>query len=312
MGWPGVAFATSVVCEPDEARQSLRSSLAVLRRGVAKAPWRGRLDLTDGLAGLGVLALRCLPDGDAEVGVASVVERFDELAEPLGPGLAWTSEPDRLGVGVAHGVAGIVLFLAGAHGAGIAQERAERLLDGAAEWLLSLPLGEDGRRFPAFPLAPPAESSAMPNAWCWGDVGVALALARAGQVRARDDWRQAAVDAALAAAVRQPDELGVGDACFCHGSAGVAHVLRALGTVTGDERFTDAALRWLDRTLAERRPGEGVGGFTTAMYPWRPEAGKTADGSLQLGAAGTALALLAACGLAETGWDRAFLVPSAP
>src|SRR5438105_5718929 len=167
VGWPGVAFATSVLCEPDEAQRSLRSSLAVLRRGVSAAPWRKRLDLTDGLAGLGVVALACLPGDDAEEAAVSVVERFDELAEPLGAGLAWRApgEPTRVEVGIAHGVAGIVLLLAAAHEAGIERERAGRLLDGAVEWLLSLVPGEDGRRFPAFAFAAPGEASAMPNAW---------------------------------------------------------------------------------------------------------------------------------------------------
>jgi len=60
--------------------------------------------------------------------------------------------------------------------------------------------------------------------------------------------------------------------------------------------FRDAALRWLARLLALRRPGAGIAGFTTAE-------GDVRQGLAQ-GAAGIGLALLAATEAAPPRWDR--------
>jgi hypothetical protein len=120
------------------------------------------------------------------------------------------------------------------------------------------------------------------------------------------------VETALAAASRQPGELGVADACFCHGSGGVAHLLRALEDVTGDDRLAGPAASWTAHAFAQRVPGTGIGGFTTAAHMWDADGERLALGGLQIGAAGVGLALLASAGLARTRWDSVFLIPSVP
>ena len=58
-------------------------------------------------------------------------------------------------------------------------------------------------------------------------------------------------------------------------------------------------MRWFRRTLAFRRPGRGIAGFT---------AHDGADRSLLTGAAGIGLALLAASTAVEPAWDRILLL----
>jgi hypothetical protein len=76
---------------------------------------------------------------------------------------------------------------------------------------------------------------------------------------------------------------------------------------TGEECFAEAARFWLERTLAMRQPGRGIGGYLSwspgedGALAWRAEPG------LLTGAAGVALALLAAATPVEPSWDRMLL-----
>ena len=103
------------------------------------------------------------------------------------------------------------------------------------------------------------------------------------------------------------------DAGFCHGAAGNAHLFNRIFQATGDLAFEEAARFWLDQTLALRRPGEGVAGYSS----WEPdEAGDGGrwqeDSGLIGGAAGIGLVLLAAVSPVEPAWDRLFLMAVPP
>ena len=96
---------------------------------------------------------------------------------------------------------------------------------------------------------------------------------------------------------------------MCHGAAGLAHVFNRLFQATGDESFLMAARYWFERTLELRRPGEGIAGFSAYRPPndgqeeyWDDQVG------ILEGAAGIALALLAATTEIEPEWDRMLLL----
>jgi hypothetical protein len=81
---------------------------------------------------------------------------------------------------------------------------------------------------------------------------------------------------------------------------------------TNDPALLGAAHRWLERTLASRRPGQGIGGFlcrckvADGRFDWIAEPGFLG------GAAGVGLALLAAATPVEPGWDRLLLLSGSP
>jgi len=147
---------------------------------------------------------------------------------------------------------------------------------------------------------------------------------------ARHNWRRglhAAIAINLAAAVAL---FGAADALAAAGTAVPAkydplHRLRGwhvLGQDVGallaahpgltlladDRELLAAAHTWMARTLDLRQPGRGVGGFVT----WGPDAAGRMDWrddpSLLTGAAGVALALLAAIAPVEPAWDRVLLL----
>jgi lantibiotic modifying enzyme len=315
-GFVGVAWVATVVQDMlDGSRDTtLTAELdEVLVEHVARSPWRREVDLVGGLAGFGLYGLLRRGDDVGEVVIDSVVARLTELAERSTQGASWFTPaallpqhqrerfPDGYhNLGLAHGVPGVIGFLAQAAAAG--NQDATELCAKAVDWLLAqrLPNGcastvELGK----------GDTEHVPArlAWCYGDPGVAAALNVAGIALDRTDWQAAAADIALTAARRPRERSGIVDAGICHGAAGLALIFHRFHHATGNREFADAATHWYTRLLNMRQPGTGVGGYRA----WEPPAWID-DPGLLTGAAGVALALLSATGNAPPDWDRLILV----
>jgi hypothetical protein len=281
------------------------------------------LDLIGGLAGQGVYACARLPRLRPRRTAEAIVRWLDSRAVALPGGVSWLSpprphaEPGMLpggifDLGLAHGVPGILGFLARALEAGVAVRTTRRLLAAGTRWLLSQ---RKRRAGPAFDTYVPAASDADPAptlppwssrlAWCYGDPGVAVALLAAA--RALDDREVHAVATETVhriAAIRADPT--VRDASLCHGTAGLLHVLNRIHQATGDPGCRAAAIHWAERTLDVRAGPDAL----TEKTP--------ADGSryhhlrFLVGAAGSALALLAAASATAPLWDRVMLLDLDP
>jgi hypothetical protein len=278
----------------------------------------GDYDLIRGLAGMGVYAAERLPRPLARESFFMVLVHLFNRAERGPEGITWHTPPKILppshlelyprgyyNLGMAHGVPGVIALLGAAGSAGLLDGQSRPLLEGAVGWLLAqeLPAGAVSR-FPSF-TGPGIAPEPARLAWCYGDLGVAAALLMAARGAGSAEWERQAVRVALAAAERPPETSGVVDAGLCHGAAGAGHLFNRLSQATGEERLAEAARAWYRRTLALRRPGEGAGGF----FAWKPGPGKgwEADPALLTGAAGVALALLAAVSSVDPEWDRLLL-----
>ncbi|HEX9942700.1 MAG TPA: lanthionine synthetase C family protein [Thermoanaerobaculia bacterium] len=322
-GFSGVAWALEHLrgrlFEDDEEGEDAGDEVAAaLFDHLGLTPWRGQYDLISGLVGFGVYALERLPRAGGRECLERVVTRLAETAE-RGPGtVTWRTSPDLLierdavafpegnyNLGVAHGVPGAIALLAQACAAGL---DARDLVDGAVAWLLAQKLPAEAGSVFSYNVAPGVGPTPARLAWCYGDLGIAAALLAAARAVGEEGREREALEIARQAANRPTEVSGVVDAGICHGAAGAAHLFNRLHQATGDPLCREAALRWLDRTLSLRRPGEGVGGFlawTTSgsgeELAWRPEAG------FLTGAAGVGLALLAAAAPVEPEWDRVLL-----
>jgi hypothetical protein len=231
-------------------------------------------------------------------------------------------------LGVAHGIAGVIPFLARVHRLGLARPIVRPLLDGAVGWLLAhLVDTASGPTVPYF-VADGIEPGPARSAWCYGDPGVAMALLLAARDVGDLAWATAATDLALRVAARPAGQTGVTDAGLCHGSAGLAHLFNRLYQLTAEQALADAARFWVERTLelcSASVPGEsapGADGPGTAP-PGTAAPGAAAPGRVPLlavtrpacngpglleGTAGVVLALEAAASAAEPVWDQMLLV----
>jgi lantibiotic modifying enzyme len=285
-------------------------------------------ELISGLAGFGTYLIERLPHPAAAELIVRIVERLDASAIEAPDGLTWHTPADWMppwqreefpegcyNLGVAHGVPGALGFLAAAWNAGIDDPRIPRLAEGVVRWLLARRLpAESDSRFAAM-ISPKQEPEPTRTAWCYGDPGIAAVLLSAARSFGRPDWEEEALAIARLAARRPLEKVGAADAGLCHGTAGLAHLYLRLHRETGDAELKEAARFWLERTLALRRPGEGIGGYlalvpavpgTKPQNNWEPEPG------FLTGAAGVGLALLAAVSDVEPAWDRVMLMSLPP
>jgi lantibiotic biosynthesis protein len=314
-GFTGIAWAVELVdrmlgTEGDDRNGDIDEALAgLLRRYPDHAPY----DLVNGLTGLGVYALARWPRPGAAPCVLGVVEQLARRARHDRDGVYWWTPPSRRGeqhmpggvdLGVAHGIAGVIPFLARVDRLGLAQPLVRPLLDGAVGWLLAhLADTASGPTVPYFVAGgvPPGPAR---SAWCYGDPGVAAALLLAARDVGEPDWAAAATGLAMRAAARPPDQTGATDAGLCHGSAGLAHLFNRMYQMTGEPALADAARFWVERTLdlcVATQPGHRA---KAAAPAWN------GPGLLE-GAAGVALAMEAASTTAEPVWDQMLLVSTA-
>lgn len=278
-------------------------------------------DLITGLVGMGVYGLERLPGDGGRRCVERVVEALEERAdESDGNAVAWFTPPALLhpkareiypegkyDLGVAHGVPGVVGFLAAAARAGVGGSRTERMLRSSVRWLLEQQTDNADGVYPYSVVRgqPPSTTSRL--AWCYGDPGLAAVLTMAGA--ALDSRRVAdeAIRIAEVASERSPEESGVKDAGLCHGAAGLAHIFARIYGACGRAALLDSSRYWLKRALSMRSDGEGVAGFRFFSRKGGEDGWIAHPGFLE-GACGVALALLAAATDVPPDWDRVLLL----
>jgi hypothetical protein len=324
-GFTGVAWAAAHVQnqlgegdDPDPHQEIDEALASYLNR----SPWRGDYDLISGLVGFGVYALERLPNPMAIELLKRVVDRLDETAERNAEGIAWFTSPELLvdwqrqlfpsgyyNLGLAHGVPGVIGLLAQICAADVASSKARALLDGAVPWLLAQKLAN--RADSSFPnwVAPGIKPEDCRLAWCYGDAGIAAVLLAAARSVGNSTWQQEAFEIARRATKRSPDTVGVADAGLCHGAVGLGHIFNRMYQATGELWLKQSAVSWFERTLEMRRPTGGIGGFSALDIDLvNHEQRWVDDPGLLSGAAGIALALLAAATSVKPEWDRLLLV----
>jgi hypothetical protein len=343
-GFTGIAWAVELVdrllgTEGEDQNGDIDEALASL---LPRYPQDAPYDLINGLTGLGVYALARWPRLGAASCLLGVVDQLARRAREDQDGIYWWTpsswrglrgeryRPAGVDLGVAHGIAGVIPFLARVHRLGLARPVVRPLLDGAVGWLLAHLV--DTACGPAVPyfVADGVEPGPARSAWCYGDPGVAMALLLAARDVGDPAWATAATDLALRAAARPACQTGVTDAGLCHGSAGLAHLFNRLYQLTAEQALADAARFWVERTLelcSASAPGESAPGADVprAAVPKTAAPGAAAPARVLLpavtrpacngpglleGTAGVVLALEAAVTTAEPIWDQMLLVSS--
>ena len=319
-GTAGLGWCVAHLVEDETAELVCRRIDEVLLRLLAD--WRGPYDLVGGLVGFGVYALARGEPGHALA--VRVREELSRRARRLGDGLAWHTPPGELtpgqqrdapdgvwNLGLAHGVPGVIALLARYVTAGVDVERARELLDGAVAFVLAAEAARDDGRYPAWQVGgPEGPDRQQPHrararlAWCYNDLGVAIALLSAALATDTPRWRAEALALARACARRSVGDASIVDAPLCHGAFGAAHLFNRLAHATGEAIFTAAAERWLDHGIGmrEERPIAGFPTFAPQEQAW------TVDAAMVSGASGIALTLHSMITEVEPAWDRMMLV----
>jgi len=333
-GLSGVAWAVEHCCRtlaegvPDggaagtEADDANADIDAWILRCLRRPDWSGPFDLIRGLVGVGTYFLDRLPHPSAVEAIQHILGHLERSAERDGGGVTWHSAPSQLAewqrersphgyydLGVAHGVPGVIHFLGEALATDLESDRVRPLLEGAMAWLVSQQRPPESlSRFSSW-VAPGAVSSDSRLGWCYGDLGVAAVALQVARRAGREDWRAFGLDLVDHCLSWPAESSGVRDAGLCHGAAGVAHVFNRIYQSEGHAGCLEAACEWIGRAVEMRRPGGSTGGYYAHRRP-HPAGPPVWDESAAFldGAAGIALALVAALTSVAPGWDRLLML----
>jgi lantibiotic biosynthesis protein len=300
-----------VFLEHQEAEEFLCSVDDYLHEALMRLGQAFDFGMWGGLAGFGRYALRRPRNQTVLAILDRVLDGLEATAVRVPDGIAWRGSilpskfPDGcFELGPAHGLAGVIHFLASASASGTLQSRTQPLYAGAMGFARTVAIRFEGRLPSAVALD---GTSAVGSGWCRGPPGTEVVLAIAGRLAGDHESERKFVELAGALAdgsLADPDALAKLDCSLCHGTSGIAHSFRRLFEMTGDERFRAAARRWVDATLERRREGAGVAGF---LSNYGPEVRVFLDSTFVSGAPGIALSVAAAAqGDPAPDWDSHF------
>lgn len=242
----------------------------------------GRNDFLHQGLGPALYLLERLPAATAHTELETLVQQLEKSAMTVPGGIAWKDhfssrsqdipDKDLFNLGLAHGTPAIIDILARCYEKGIARETTLPLIEKSIQWLLEI-------RQPAlsghslFPTLVDTTNQVMGEAhsrlgWCYGDLGIATMLWNTGKRLHRTDYQQEAMKILQhVAQYRNVKNGAVHDACLCHGSAGIAHLLQQTGLATGDRLLLDASQQWLHTTLQMNTWADGPAGFKFYHHP---------------------------------------------
>ena len=269
----------------------------------------GSFDFMHGALGI---ALHYKADPDF---INKTVNWLDENANRDDGFTKWKSvlnDKGKIGYNIAlsHGMSSIVLVLCRLYGAGDRRKQIEELVSGTVGYILSQELDRTvyGCCFPSQSTENGGDIHKSRLGWCYGDLGVSVALWRAGVTFGRQDWKEKALDIMWFTATRlDPKDNGISDAGLCHGSSGVAMMFKYMYDETGEERFAKTAQYWADVTLGLAVHEDGPAGYKRYTLeftpPWEPSY------TLLEGIAGIGLSLMSMLDMKrKSAWTDLFLL----
>lgn len=213
-------------------------------------------------------------------------------------------------LGLAHGVPSILSVLSMLYEKGVAVKRTLPLVQKGVQWLLANKNTPSEDCISLYPTYVNDSNEALETkqsrlGWCYGDLGIAIALLNIGNRLQNDTYKQEAFTIfEHSAKNRNKANGGIGDASLCHGSMGVSHIFRRAYMAAGDNVFLEGAENWLEQTLQMARWNDGLAGFK-----YRTHNGYENNYNLLEGITGIGLALIAALDTeTKPAWDRCLLI----
>ena len=250
---------------------------------------------------------------DVRAALEKEVEILNRLAEADTYGLKWRGNlADKnesiYNLGLAHGIPGIIVFLARCKEENIHPRLAKELLQQAISYLLSCKSSVNPSPN-LYPIMMQQEGAVFSErlAWCYGDPGLLLALKSAhAYITSLDAEIRALVTAVAKRRVLKENKIF--DACLCHGTAGLIPIWM---TIKADAQsapyLTDSSTNyWVDQTLKMGKHSDGLAGYLHHTVQSQEVCLTRARGLLD-GIAGTGMCLISYL-TGELAWTRALFM----
>jgi lantibiotic modifying enzyme len=276
---------------------------------------KGHYDLLHGGLGGVLYAIERINTSGAKKFLKEAIELLDQTKQKLDEGIGWyeyrklhTDDQRELNLGLSHGIPGIINVLTRLFQAGFHEKKIVSLVDGAVSWMVNQKLEDHSvSLYPA--VGGQNEMSQNPSrlAWCYGDMGIALTLLQAGNVFRRKAWIEAAntiiEHLSQRSVILYEAHL---DACFCHGTAGFAHLYNYFYRETGNLACKSKSDFWIEQTCSQMLHSDGNGQFS--FFNINSLGKSKTEFSLLEGSIGVGLVLIAHLAGKRNEWDSAFLL----
>jgi lantibiotic modifying enzyme len=271
------------IIEADDTTDTFADIDVLIADFMASELQEGRHDFLHQGLGPALYFLARLPAPTAVTQLQHLVQQLEKTAIKLPGGIAWKDhfssksqqhkEQDLFNLGLAHGNPAIIDILARCYEKGIARETALPLIAGSVQWLLGTRNNPGNAEQSLYPVLVDASNAVMGEAhsrlgWCYGDLGIATMLWNTGKRLGRSDYQQEAHEMYRHIGRHRNVKNGaVHDACLCHGSAGIAHLLQQVGLAANDAVLLDASRDWLQTTLQMNTWADGPAGYKFYHHP---------------------------------------------
>ena len=210
------------------------------------------------------------------------------------------------GISLSHGLSSTLVLLSKIFQKDAGNMQVKTMLQKASAYLLSQRNDPSKNLLSVYPVFGEPEEHMRESrlSWCYGDLGIAVALYETGTVLHDQQLREEALGILLHACNRRElEKNGVVDAGLCHGTAGIAHIFNRFFQRTQHPAFKEAARYWFEKTLEMATFTDGLAGFRS-----RSDNTWVNDTGMLEGISGIGLALISAVSAVEPKWDAALLL----
>ncbi|MDR3220015.1 MAG: lanthionine synthetase C family protein [Dysgonamonadaceae bacterium] len=210
-------------------------------------------------------------------------------------------------IALSHGISSIIIFLSRVIKSDMTDKKVHEMLVGAVNYVLSQQLDvlQFGANFPQCSVEGnnfPIKKSRL--AWCYGDLGIGIALWQAGKAINKIEWGNKGLAVLLQTTQRLSlPETYVQEAGICHGSAGIAMIYYRMFLETQRDEFNKTTQYWMKQTLNFAQFEDGLAGYKALT-----EDGWKCNYSLLTGISGIGLVLMSFVANTQQKWDELFLL----
>ncbi|NSL85856.1 hypothetical protein ECE50_003370 [Chitinophaga sp. Mgbs1] len=248
----------------------------------------GNFDINSGALAAGYYFLG-RSEGNVEAPLTLLVQGIENMAFTDEAGdYYWTTPPlyNRIYLGISHGSALLLSFLANVCERGIETEACSRIIRKAACYLLKQRSGYEKGMFPHF--IGDEETGPKQFSLCYGDLGIGYALYRAGHVLQDEHLLTVAGSILNDCLTRNREDNRTLDASILYGAAGVGATFEKLHRISGDRRYQQAAGYWYEQIPSYAVHENEFAGYKTRL----PDAGPLWNTSFGWGIIGIGISLM--------------------
>lgn len=218
----------------------------------------GNYDLFAGLIGKAIYFLEYKKiNKDISYQLMEILITIESLSIPSKLGVSWIDEydePSVFNLGMAHGIPSVITLLCKLIKLNIYTENTLFLIQESVKWLLFFENKKGIYSFPSKIESPSLETDGLGRmAWCYGDLGIGLAIYKASIVLKDNSLMQKSLKiiqkclqiGLLDSGILYSPTLSLIDTCFCHGIAGVIHYFSQSYKITGNLVYKNRIDYWL-------------------------------------------------------------------